>query len=99
MTDRYILNGNEPVPCPDLMEWADWVEKADRKVAQTGGGSLFVSTVFLGLDHRFGEGPPMLFETMCFRDGEGDECEHCSTWEEAEAQHEKMCADVFEVEP
>jgi hypothetical protein len=36
-------------------------------------GNIGISTVFLGLDHRhFGDGPPLLFETMVFggsRDG------------------------------
>jgi hypothetical protein len=50
-----------------------------------------VSTVFLGLDHRFGslEGPPILFETMIFCDNKAvDQYQtRCSTWEEAEQQH------------
>jgi hypothetical protein len=49
-----------------------------------------VSTVFLGLDHRFGtEGPPILFETMIFcsnKDVDGYQM-RCSTWEEAERMH------------
>jgi len=99
MTDRYILHDKEPVHCPDLTVWVKWFATADRKVARAGTDSLYVSTVFLSHDHSFGEGPPLLFETMVFRDGEGDECERCSTWEQAEAQHEKMCADVFKATP
>lgn len=97
--DRYILDGKTPVPCGDLKKWAKWFETADRKVActgPTGPDSLYVSTVFLSHDHSYGDGPPLLFETMVFRDGDGDECERCSTWDEAEAQHERMCAIVFE---
>jgi hypothetical protein len=30
------------------------------------GDSIRVSTVFLGLDHGFGDGPPVLWETMIF---------------------------------
>lgn len=77
------------------MTWARWLE-SDRKariVAQTGDRKVVqVSTVFLGLDHRFGDqGPPPLFETMIFG-GEHDEYqERCSTWEEAEAMHTEAC--------
>ena len=39
-------------------------------------GSHVVSTVWLGLNHRFGDGPPLIFETMVFPDsawdGDGD---------------------------
>lgn len=67
MIGHYILEGHEPVPCDDWMAWARWFEKAERIVAQTHliDGSK-VSTVFLGLDHSFGSGPPILFETCLF---------------------------------
>ena len=46
-----------------------------------------VSTVFLGLDHAFDGGTPLLFETMIFG-GEHDEYqERYATWDEAEAGH------------
>jgi hypothetical protein len=49
-----------------------------------------VSTVFLGLDHRYGEEPPLIFETMIF--GRGFEYqERCSTWDEAVAMHDRAC--------
>jgi len=94
MSDKYILKDKTPVPCPDLMEWAEWFEKGNRRVAQTTIGKLRVSTVFLGLDHSFDpKGPPLLFETMVFGDDDdGEICERCSTWEQAKKQHEKICA-------
>lgn len=66
MFGHYILVGQTPVPCDDLMEWAAWFEEADRRVFETCAGDYRVSTVFLGLDHSFGHGPPILFETMIF---------------------------------
>lgn len=67
---RYILDeeGN-PLPCISLLAWATWIEEnnARRVVARdkTPGGD--VSTVFLGLDHRFGRsGPPLVFESLIF---------------------------------
>lgn len=48
------------------MEWAHWFETADRHVARDKIGRVSVSTVFLGLDHSFGGGTPILWETMIF---------------------------------
>lgn len=32
-------------------------------------GPYSVSTVWLGLDHQYGDGPPLIFETMVFTEG------------------------------
>lgn len=49
-----------------------------------------VSTVFLRLDHNFfGEGPPILFETMIFGGPLDGYQLRYATWEEAEEGHEK----------
>jgi hypothetical protein len=66
MNGRYILIGQTPVPCEDLLKWGRWMQSADRFVLRTVVGEWCVSTVFLGLDHQFGDGPPILFETMIF---------------------------------
>lgn len=103
MTDKYILDHvtHEAIPADDLITWARWYESADRRVALTEVGPYHVSTVFLGLDHQYGTGPPLLFETMVWMDTCAapdsdmhtwlDEQERCSTWDEAVAQHERMC--------
>lgn len=52
-----------------------------------------VSTVWLGLNHGFGPGPPLIFETLVFGpDGRPDdeECERYSTEAEALAGHVAM---------
>jgi len=91
---NYILVGQTPVPEPDLEKWARWFESSDRSVFRTSveGTASMISTVFLGTDHQWGDGPPMLFETMVFGgDEEIDQyCERCSTWLEAEAQHKRI---------
>ncbi len=47
----------------------------NRHVAQTTIGDLWVSTVFLCLDHGWMGGPPVLFETMIFSvEGGGIAC-------------------------
>ena len=60
ITDRYILVDKTPVPEPDLDAWGAWFESpsTNRVVEQTElfGGLVMVSTVFLGLNHSFGNG-------------------------------------------
>jgi hypothetical protein len=52
-----------------------------------------ISTVFLGVDHAFGDGPPMLFETMIFGlptdETEGEYQDRCTTRDEALVMHDK----------
>lgn len=50
-------------PLTDLRELRETRE--NKRVGGDHIGELFVSTVFLALDHAF-SGPPLLFETMIF---------------------------------
>ena len=97
-TGKYILNGHDPTPCDDLLDWGGWMEKGDRIVKQETVNGTWISTVFLGIDHQYGGGPPLLFETMTRRpDGTWDRQERCSTWEEAESQHAAMVQEVSSI--
>ena len=87
MTDKFILDGHEPVPEPDVIKWGQWFQIADRCVARTMVEGIRISTVFLGLDHSFGEGQPMLFETLVFDGPLDDEMDRYLTWDEAVAGH------------
>jgi len=82
---HYKLDGKKPVPC-DLTEMAK-VFESDRGVAQTKIGDVTISTVFLCIDHQFGDGPPVLFETMIFGGQFDQYMQRYHTWEEAEAGH------------
>lgn len=88
MGGYYVLRGHEAVPVASVQEWAKEFHSQNRHVAVTEvAPGVTVSTVFLGLDHGFGDGPPLLFETMIFSDyGGGDERRY-STWAEAELGH------------
>jgi hypothetical protein len=72
----YILGPDgEPVPEPSGRRWAKWYEThpQERIVAQSTHDPLFVSTIFLGIDHSFSlGGPPVLWETMVFVRGVPD---------------------------
>ena len=70
---------------------------ASRRVGLDEVGNYRVSTVFLGLDHNYGdEGPPILFETMIFpQSGHNDlHCERYATWDEAVVGHQRVVAEV-----
>lgn len=54
-----------------------------------------VSTVFLGLDHSYGEGPLRLFETMIFGGKFDEEVWRYATWNEAEKGHKAAVEKVI----
>ena len=100
---NYILDGHKAIEEPDIIKWARWYETANRRVANDIAtvtldgkniGQISISTVFLGIDHSFGEGEPLLFETMVFGGKMDQEMDRCSTWEGAEKMHELMCEKV-----
>lgn len=92
MSDHWILKDKKPERV-DLMTWARWFENGKQRiVAKTKVGDVSVSTVFLGIDHSFDGGRPLLFETMIFG-GEHDQYQdRYSTYEEAEEGHKKAVA-------
>jgi hypothetical protein len=79
-----------------MEEWGRRLDDFEYKIierTELENGKL-VSTVWLGMDHRFlDDGPPLIFETMVFpADGSLDEleCERYSTEEEARAGHARL---------
>jgi hypothetical protein len=105
---QYILGGEDghtPIPCYSTREWGKWLEVIEhRSLWWTGNPTKYVSTVFLGLNHQYWRGPPLLFETMAFVHegrmmdfGNGPEpvpetlCqERYSSWDDAEIGHKAM---------
>lgn len=60
----YDRQGN---PIDDTLKWGRLFESEDRTVGQDQIGEVFVSTVWLGINHNVRpEGPPLIFETMIF---------------------------------
>jgi hypothetical protein len=98
MSDFYILDENKnPVKVENIHEWTQRMPRTmlPLHVGDDTLDGVRVSTVFLGVDHRYhSAGPPLVFETMIFG-GEHDEWqERCSTWSEAEAMHARAIAIV-----
>jgi hypothetical protein len=95
---NYILDGKKPVPEPNILKWAIWMEAADRHVVQDYLlDGVNVSTIFLGLDYGFGYNDHLFFETMIFGGDHDGYQERYSTWEEAEEGHKKAIELVFSV--
>ena len=87
----YVLEGKETKRASDVIEWGKMIDYANRQVARDRiADGIEVSTVFLGLDHRYGDGPPVLFETLVFGGESDGEMMRYSTWEEAEIGHKEM---------
>lgn len=82
---HYILDDNDNTIEVDLLTWAQWLEHTDNRIVGFTQitSQVLVSTVFIGLDHRFPgfpPGPPILYETLVFGgplNGEGTRyCSH-----------------------
>jgi hypothetical protein len=81
----------------DFRQFAQIVEgvKDAKRVAETTlPNGRWVSTVWLGIDHAFGQGPPLIFETMVFPSKDGPltdlDCDRYSTEDEALRGHQRM---------
>lgn len=90
---QFVEIDGKPVRVGDVLRAAGAVFSVDRRVAldefEVDGEVVRVSTVFLGLDHQFGEGAPLVYETMVF--GAADDYQaRWSTREQAEIGHRAL---------
>lgn len=88
---HYILEEDGKTPKDvDLMTWGRWMENdAVRRVGDTTVADARVSTVFLGLDHQFDHGDPLLWETMIFGGDHDGYCDRYSSHDAAVFGHQK----------
>lgn len=90
----YILNdNNEVVPTNDVNEFGQFMSSGRKVVLQEQHEGLFISTVFLGLDHGDGAGEPIVFETMIFQGGSYSEIyarRYCTFNDAVIGHHEVM---------
>lgn len=91
----WYLNGHTPVSTADPGK-AFPRNPDKRRVALDEVGEARISTVFLGIDHQWGSGPPLLFETMVFGGPMDEQQWRYSTWDEAEAGHHRVVEAVRE---
>ena len=76
-------------------EWARMFEDHEYQVVKqdTLDNGIFVSTVWLGLNHAFGGGPHRIFETMVFG-GQEELQNRYATLSDAESGHQAMIEQV-----
>ena len=93
MSDYYDKQGQSLT----LFEWAALVARHDpaykRVLETTLTNGRWVSTVWVGLNHQFGTGPPLIFETMVFpKEGDFSELDMAryGTIQEAQTGHDVM---------
>ena len=91
----YVLNPDKSVrPIADVLEWSRVFRDKMRRVALTETPYGVVSTVFLGIDHQYGVGPPILFETMVFNCPLDEIQQRYSLYKEALEGHEAVVRQV-----
>lgn len=96
----FILEDGQTKAVPFAV-WLDWIEAdadfSKRRVGLTVTKGYEISTVFLAQNHRFlymGEGEPILFETLVFKDDKVivGTLRRYSTLEEAMSGHNQVVA-------
>jgi len=81
---RYYAIDGTPIT---FEQWAAADANPERQVGDDTIDGVVVSTVLLGINHRFGNGPPLIFETMIFGGEHNEEQWRYSTLAEAKAGH------------
>jgi len=82
-------------PLPDFVVFGRlFHDPAYQTVRKARVGGIRISTVWLGLDHSFGQGPPLIFETMVFGDRMDEEYFRYATEAEAIEGHYRMARRV-----
>lgn len=98
MTPRAALYFDKLGQPINAAEWAPLLNDAEYRLVEytelPAGG--WVSTVWLGLDHNWGDGPPLIFESLDFP--ARDHLRRYSTIEEARAGHREVVA-LSEMKP
>ena len=89
----FVLDENgEPRSTQNMEEFGRFMATTDRHIGNTHGvdptGEAWrVSTVFLAVNHQWGDGPPILWETMIFGGEHDGYQERYTSREEALAGH------------
>ncbi len=99
---RFYRRDGTPYTGPDA--WREWtkdsenrdIKMVDHTVLKTG---YLVSTIWLGLDHQWGSGPPLIFETRVFCGEQPISTHRYSTEAEARAGHAQMIDLYSNAEP
>ena len=93
MTSRYYDRQGNPI---SMTEWASLLDGGENQiVARTERDGILVSTVYLGLNHAWDDGLPLIFETMIFGGDHDEEQWRYSTEAEALEGHQAAVTLAF----
>ncbi len=98
----YILDADGKTAIPSTSEEYYMWHGRHKHQMMMEGDRVRVSTVFLGLNHNFGDGLPILWETMIFGGEHSEYQERYSTYEEAVEGHAravKMAHEGSQIKP
>lgn len=95
-------DGQTPIATTEIAEWCEWMQDPTLRVVRADKiHGVYISTVFLGVDHFHEPGePPVLWETMTSTTFTDDHELNGRIWRyqsyaEAIAGHQKICKLVF----
>lgn len=93
-------------PARSIRDWeANYAVDSDLRrvggawICDQIGERCAISTVFLGINHAFGSGPPKLFETLVMGGRLDQEIWRYATWDDAWAGHQAVCLLVMLMPP
>ena len=93
MSSRYYDRQGNPITA---QQWIPLLDGGDyQRVALTERDDIRVSTVYLGLNHAWDDGPPLIFETMIFGGPHDEQQWRYSTEAEAIEGHQFACGLAF----
>ncbi|MDD5199248.1 MAG: hypothetical protein PHC88_05540 [Terrimicrobiaceae bacterium] len=77
--DKYRRDGTKyPPGMEGVLEWGRDFEDREKKIVRQDElpNGYWVSTVWIGINYRYGDGPPLIFETMVFDSRNGDAADY-----------------------
>ena len=83
---------NNVVPCESIYDHMEFMTNHSRlQVGFDKINGIGISTVFLGINHSYRTGKPVVFETALFYPDKTVVTKRYHTWKEAEIRHEYYC--------
>lgn len=98
MSDWYILDNDRNPVKTSIDKYIEW-EKGNpdaRKLRRDEVGESRISTVFLGLDHSWGDEPPVLWETLVMGGDNSDYMERYTSEADAIAGHNSILKNIMD---
>lgn len=88
----YFDRTGQPI---DMISWTNlFSDEGYQRVRADDIGDVHVSTVWIGLNQAFRDGPPLIFETMIFGGTYDEDQWRYSTEDEAIASHDRLVAAI-----